>query len=134
MERHTRFSQYEKRRRRLQGQANFIHIRYADDFIVMRNGTRAQAEAMKEELSQFLASELKLKLAKEKTKITHINDGFTFLGFEIKRCLGYKGMTTKILIPEKAVKGVVEKINCEFLSSFAPKTTSRFISTASGSS
>jgi group II intron reverse transcriptase/maturase len=110
MERHTNFSKHEKRKRRLQGQANFIHIRYADDFIVMCNGTRAQAEAMKEELSQFLSTELKLKLSKEKTKITHINDGFTFLGFEIKRCPGYKGMTTKILIPEKAVNSVIEKI------------------------
>jgi 5-methylcytosine-specific restriction endonuclease McrA len=46
-----------------------------------------------------------LTLSEEKTKITHITEGFTFLGFEIIRCMGKQGtMTAKVLIPEKAIK------------------------------
>ena len=66
--------------RRARGRCNFIHIRYADDFVVMCNGTKADAEAMKRELQKFLADELKLTLSGEKTKITHVNDGFRFPG------------------------------------------------------
>jgi RNA-directed DNA polymerase len=40
---------------------------------VLCNGTRAEAEAMKQELTQFLSSELKLTLSEEKTKVTHLN-------------------------------------------------------------
>src|SRR5262245_8169185 len=45
-------SQKEKRRR--QGMSNFQYVRYADDFVVLCNGTRAQAIAMKEELKGVL--------------------------------------------------------------------------------
>jgi RNA-directed DNA polymerase len=101
--RHTGFSQYEKTKRRKQGLGNVVYVRYADDFVILTNGGKAQAEAIKDELFQFLKDELCLNLSKEKTKVTHLNDGFRFLGFELKRCLGGKGrMTTKILIPKEA--------------------------------
>jgi RNA-directed DNA polymerase len=101
--RHTGFSQYEKTKRRKQGMGNVVYVRYADDFVVLTNGHKAQAEEIKEELYQFLKEELRLNLSKEKTKVTHLNDGFRFLGFELRRCLGGKGkMTTKILIPRQA--------------------------------
>jgi RNA-directed DNA polymerase len=99
-------------RRRSKGMANFVHIRYADDFIVMCNGKHSEALAMKEELSQFLRTELKLTLSEEKTKVTHVNDGYRFLGFEIQRCKGTKGiMTTKTLMPKEAKESFKEKIS-----------------------
>lgn len=110
MERYTELSQYERKKRRVSGQANFVYARYADDFVVLCNGTKEQAEAMKEELTKVLQDALKLELSKEKTKITHLKDGFDFLGFTVKRCLGTTGMATKILIPKKAVDRLSDKI------------------------
>jgi group II intron reverse transcriptase/maturase len=110
MERYTGLSKSEKTKRRNQGQANFVYIRYADDWIILCNGTRLQAEGIKEELYRFLNDRLRLELSKEKTKVTHLNDGFRFLGFEIRRCLGAKGITTKVTIPREAERRFLEKI------------------------
>ena len=53
----------------------------------MVKGTRAQAEALKEQIATLLAKELKLTLSPSKTLVTHIDDGFEFLGFHIVRKL-----------------------------------------------
>src|SRR5205823_5906173 len=45
----------QRRRRRGQGRGNFLYTRYADDFVVLCNGTKAEALAMKEELRAALA-------------------------------------------------------------------------------
>jgi RNA-directed DNA polymerase len=62
-------------------------IRYADDFVLMVKGSRAQAEALKSEIAAVLATDLKLTLSPAKTLVTHIDDGFDFLGFHIVRKL-----------------------------------------------
>jgi RNA-directed DNA polymerase len=103
MERYTALSDSDKRRRRQQGLANFVYVRYADDFVVLCSGTREQALAMREELRTFLDSSLRLSLSLEKTKVTHLKDGFDFLGFNLRRSLGGKGMRTKVLISDKAM-------------------------------
>jgi RNA-directed DNA polymerase len=110
MEKYTGFTQSERHRRRVKGEANFIHVRYADDFVVLCNGTKAQAEGMKERLQQFLDQELKLRLSEEKTRITHLNDGFKFLGYWIQRSLGSRGMVTRLLIPKEAADKFLNKI------------------------
>jgi len=58
-------------------------IRYADDFVIVTQ-TRADAERIKEEVDIFLRNRLKLKLSKEKTLITHLEQGINFLGLQIK--------------------------------------------------
>jgi len=58
--------------------------RYADDWVAVWNGSRERAEEIKAEIKTFLAEELKLRLSDEKTFITHIDDGFDFLGYSIK--------------------------------------------------
>jgi group II intron reverse transcriptase/maturase len=110
MERYTGLSRKEKTQRRSKGQANFVYVRYCDDFVVLCNGTKGQAEAMKQELHEFLHTHLKLTLSMEKTRVTHLNDGFTFLGFRLQRRLGHKGLTTKVTIPQEAVRHCLEKI------------------------
>ncbi len=110
MERYTALSKKEKSQRRREGKANVAYVRYADDFVALCNGTKAEAESLKEELYLFLKEKLKLNLSKEKTKITHLNDGFVFLGFQIQRMMGSDGMKTKVLIPKKAVDNVMMKI------------------------
>ena len=40
---------------------------------------------MKQEVKEFLWNELHLELSEEKTHVTHVNEGFDFLGFHIQR-------------------------------------------------
>ncbi len=67
-----------------------IYCRYKDDFVVIVKGTKAQAqaEAMREECRSFLEDELKLSLNMDKTHVTHVDDGFVFLGHRIIRKRG----------------------------------------------
>jgi group II intron reverse transcriptase/maturase len=102
--RYTSLSRPEKAERRRRGQANFAYARYADDFVVLCNGVRDQAIALREELQTFLAGPLRLTLSMEKTKVTHLDEGFEFLGFRLQRSLGGKGVVTKVTIPEKALE------------------------------
>lgn len=68
-----------------------IHlVRYADDFVVTGKD-RETLEEIKDLLTVFLA-ERGLTLSEEKTVITHISQGFDFLGFNVRK---YKG---KLLI------------------------------------
>jgi RNA-directed DNA polymerase len=110
MKRYTSLPVGEKGKRRQQRIGNFTFSRYADDFVVLCNGGKDNAEKMREELYQFLKGKLRLELSKEKTKITHINDGFNFLGFRIYRGQGGSGITTKIVIPDEAMDKVRVKI------------------------
>jgi RNA-directed DNA polymerase len=84
-ERYGNLSQTEKTKRRRRHEGNFILTRYADDFIILCNGTRESAEQMKQDVKEFLWNELHLELSEEKTHVTHANEGFDFLGFHIKR-------------------------------------------------
>jgi len=110
MKRYTDLSSTDKTYRRRHGQANYVYIRYADDFVALSNGTKGEAEGLKEELYTFLQQDLKLTLSKEKTKVTNLNDGFKFLGFWVQRRPGSEKMGTKILIPSEAVDKVINKI------------------------
>lgn len=110
MQQYTGLSYKEKTARRKRGQSNFVYIRYADDFVVLCNGKRGQAEQLKEELHTFLKEKLRLDLSKEKTRITHLNDGFNFLGFKVERSQAASGMKTKVLIPKEAVVKLRRKI------------------------
>ena len=74
-----------RQRRRRAGLGNYKMVRYADDFVVVSNGTKAEVKATKAAIQQFLENELHLTLSEEKTVITHVNDGFDFLGFHIQR-------------------------------------------------
>jgi RNA-directed DNA polymerase len=111
MERYTALPQREKTKRRQHQEANLVYVRYADDFVVLCNGTKAQAEAMREELYVLLTSTLRLELSKEKTPMTHLHDGFKVLGFWIFREQGHNGTKTKVIIPKEAMARLESKIN-----------------------
>jgi group II intron reverse transcriptase/maturase len=101
---HLNISEDQRQKRRKEGKSNFLYVRYADDFVVLGNGTKANTQAMKEELKQVL-KQLGLTLSEDKTKVTHITEGFTFLGYQIIRTVGTQGkMAPKVLIPEKAIQ------------------------------
>jgi RNA-directed DNA polymerase len=116
---HLNLSPSRRHKRREQGLSNFLYVRYADDWVVLCNGTKAQAIAMKEELKGVL-NDMGLKLSEEKTKVTHITEGFKFLGYKIIRSVGIRGnMVPKVLIPEDAIKRYRHKIR----RILAPNTT-----------
>jgi RNA-directed DNA polymerase len=97
--------------RRRTGRPNFRLVRYADDFVVLVHGTRSEAEAIKAEIGGLLAGRLKMTLSDEKTHITHINDGFVFLGFHIQAKTRGDGRRVVLTIPAKqALASVVHKI------------------------
>ena len=80
-------------------------VRYADDFIITGHSKDWLEQEVKPAVVGFLA-ERGLVLSPEKTKVTHINDGFDFLGWNIRK---YNG---KLLMkPSKAnVKAHLGKI------------------------
>src|SRR5216683_958081 len=84
-------------------------MRYADDFIITGNSKEWLEQEVKPAVVEFLA-ERGLVLSPEKTKITHIREGFDFLGWNIRQ---YDG---KLLMkPSKAnvkanVKAHLDKI------------------------
>lgn len=59
-------------------------IRYADDFIITSENREVLETEIKPLVADFLA-ERGLTLSEEKTMITNINDGFDFLGFNIRK-------------------------------------------------
>jgi len=87
------------------------YCRYADDFVVIVKGTKAHAEAIRTECRTFLEGRLKLTLNMAKTHITHINDGFVFLGHRIIRKRGGKGtMHVVSTIPKEKSKTFARKL------------------------
>ncbi|HXI91791.1 MAG TPA: group II intron maturase-specific domain-containing protein, partial [Blastocatellia bacterium] len=80
-------------------------VRYADDFIITGHSKEWLEQEVKPAVVEFLA-ERGLVLSPEKTRITHIGEGFDFLGWNIRK---YNG---KLLMkPSKAnVKAHLDKI------------------------
>lgn len=87
------------------------YCRYADDFVVIVKGTKAHAQIVREACRSFLEGELKLTLNMEKTHITHVNDGFVFLGHRIIRKRGSRGrMRPVTTIPWDKYRRFAEKL------------------------
>jgi hypothetical protein len=59
-----------KERRRSNHQGNCALIRYADDWLLLTNGSKSEAYRLRGEFQRFLAEELKLELSVEKTRVT----------------------------------------------------------------
>jgi RNA-directed DNA polymerase len=83
-EKYGKLTYLEKAKRRKAGVGNCILTRYADDFVLLCNGPHEEAERLREEARQVLWDELQLELSLEKTHVTHVTDGFDFLGFHLE--------------------------------------------------
>jgi len=83
-------------------------VRYADDFIITGNSEELLSNRVRPIVLKFLL-ERGLELSTEKTRISHISDGFDFLGFNIRK---YKGkLLTKPSKPSiAAVKRKIKDI------------------------
>lgn len=84
-----------------------VLVRYADDFVVMCH-TRDQAEQVQHRLGEWLAPR-GLTFNEDKTHIVHVERGFDFLGFNVRR---YDG---KLLIKpsQAAVRRIRQRLAAE---------------------
>jgi len=102
-------SPHQRKVRRQKGEGNYRMLRYADDFIVLSNGGMAQTRKVKQETKAFLWNELRIELSEEKTRITHINDGFVFLGFHIQRVRNHENRWVIHLRPSEESKRRIKR-------------------------
>src|SRR5881392_3826246 len=104
----------QRAKRRRHGQGNWKLIRYADDLVLLVAGERHHAEALREEVTAVLAP-LGLRLAPEKTRVVHIDEGFTFLGFDIRR-LRKRGTSKQYVYTRpsrKAIQAIKDKVKAK---------------------
>jgi RNA-directed DNA polymerase len=103
---------WQRAKRKRNGQGNWRLIRFADDFVVMVSGERRHAEALREEAAAVLAP-VGLRLAGEKTRVVHIDEGFDFLGFTIRR-MRKRGTSKRYVYTtpsRKAVQAIKDKVS-----------------------
>ena len=74
----------QRAKRRRQGLTNYRLVRYADDFVVLVHGEQEDAVSLRDQIARVL-SPMGLNLSEAKTSITHIDEGFDFLGYRIQR-------------------------------------------------
>jgi len=80
-------------------------IRYADDFMVTAPNKEVAEEIC--ELIRIFLTERGLELSESKTLITHINDGFDFLGWSFRK---YDGILL-IKPSRESIRKVTDKIH-----------------------
>src|SRR5207302_9628133 len=81
-------------------------VRYADDFIITGTSRFLLEHKVKPLVEQFL-KQRGLELSHEKTRITHISDGFDFLGQTVRR---YRGGVVLLRPSRRSVKTFLGKI------------------------
>lgn len=80
-------------------------VRYADDFIITAATQEILEEVVRPRLTAFLQTR-GLTLSEEKTRITHIEEGFDFLGFHLRKYAG-----TSLIKPSKSsIQKLLDKI------------------------
>lgn len=88
-------------------------VRYADDFVILCR-SKEEAETMYDKLEPFL-SKRGLELATDKTKVSHITEGFDFLGINVKKYKLPNGKYKTFMKPsKKSIKSAHEKIKSIF--------------------
>ena len=80
-------------------------VRYADDFIITGTSREVLENEVRPVVSKFLA-ERGLRLSEAKTQVTHVDQGFDFLGWNVRR---YNG-TVLVMPSKKNVKAFLTKV------------------------
>lgn len=88
-------------------------VAYADDFVIVTE-TEEQAQLMYQKLTLYLKKR-SIELSDDKTKITHIESGFDFLGFSLRQYKTEQG--NKLLI--KPSKNSIRKAKSKIKDTFA---------------
>lgn len=84
-------------------------VRYADDFVIFAR-TKEDIEKVPKILENYLI-ERGLVLVKDKTKITHLSEGFDFLGFNFRQYNTYKGLKCLIKPSKDSIRNFKVKIS-----------------------
>jgi RNA-directed DNA polymerase len=95
------------------GHTNVRFVRYADDWCVfITRGSKRYAERLRDRIREMLHRDCGVQLSDEKTRITHVRDGFDFLGFRLTLGIGKGGhLVPKIKVPRKATTRIVQRLN-----------------------
>jgi group II intron reverse transcriptase/maturase len=95
------------------GRPNVRFARYADDWCVfLTRCSRDFAERLRDQIRGLLTQQCGVELSMEKTRITHVRDGFDFLGFHLRLGIGQRGdHVPKVRIPRKALTNAVRSLN-----------------------
>jgi len=95
------------------GRPNVRFVRYADDWCVfITRASKRYAADLRDDIREFLARDCGLELSAEKTRITHVRDGFDFLGFRLELGTGQRGVPVpKIKIGPQAVTRVRQRLD-----------------------
>ena len=104
--------QEELRKRFPRGSGAMVNlVRYADDFIITGRSKDLLEKVVKPLVREFLAKR-GLELSEEKTRITHIEDGFDFLGVNVRKYVSKGTGRAKCLTrPSRAaVKAFLDKV------------------------
>lgn len=100
----------QRTRDRAKGIPSYRMVRYADDFVILVKGTKADAQAIKEHTAEFMREQMRLTLSPEKTAITHVDDGFDFLGVRIMR-FPWRGRMVALSFPsQRALRDIKYRI------------------------
>lgn len=91
---------------------NIRFVRYADDWCVfLTRAPKRYAEVLRERIREFLRDECGLELSVEKTRLTHVRDGFDFLGFRLGLSIGQRGKPVpRIKVGQKAKQNLRQRL------------------------
>jgi RNA-directed DNA polymerase len=97
--------------RRAKQLPNWRIVRYADDFVILVNGTEEDVANLRDEVARVLAP-MGLRLSPAKTRIVHMSEGFDFLGFRIqwRRKEGTNKWHVYTFIADRPIRSVKRKI------------------------
>jgi RNA-directed DNA polymerase len=107
----TMSTSYQRQVRRRRDLPNWRLVRYADDFVVLTDGTDHHLTELHEQIAQVLAP-LGLWFSETKTRVVHMSQGFDFLGFRLqrKRKRGTDKWYVYTFIAERPFRSVKAKI------------------------
>lgn len=92
------------------GYKRLYFCRYADDFTIGIIGSKADAEAVREEVKRFIQETLKLTIAEEKSHIRHSKEGIIFVGYWVKTYSGDRVVRVKRGSRHTTFKSVSERL------------------------
>jgi RNA-directed DNA polymerase len=91
---------------------NVRFVRYADDWCVfVTRASKRYVHTLRDQIAELLSRECGLRLSVEKTHVTHVRDGFDFLGFRLEMSTGRSGKTVpKIKVGPKAKRNLRQRL------------------------
>ena len=78
-------------------QAKLGYVRYADDFVILVNGTQEETRDEKNKV-EVLLKEMGLTLSEEKTRMTHWDEPVRFLGYDIQGVMRARGVQIRAIL------------------------------------